>query len=82
MDLVREARLRRRLHSGVGHGSVTYTDERGSFEFGYEDGLLFGPPRQVRSNPNALMDWEINSMAERVISGIRAEGHIVEIAKR
>lgn len=65
-----------------GHRSVTYADDRGSFQFGYEDGLLFGPPRQVRGNPVSLTDEELKSIAERVISGIRFEGHAVEIAKR
>ena len=34
-----------------GNRTVTYTDERGSFEFGLEDGLLFPNPRQVAAKP-------------------------------
>ena len=65
-----------------GNRSITYSDERGSFMFAHEDGLLFPSPSQISGEPITLDQAALDAMIERVLSGIRFEGHIVEIHKR
>jgi hypothetical protein len=62
-----------------GHKSVTYSDERGSFQFGLEDGFLFPPPLQVAGKPVLLKQSELEEIAERVIRGVRSEGNAVPV---
>jgi len=62
-----------------GNRSVTYSDERGSFEFGLEDGFLFPTPKQVSGKAVSLGRSELDAMMERVMRGIRSEGHAVEV---
>jgi hypothetical protein len=52
---------------------------RGSFEFGFEDGFLFSPPRQVSGNPVSLTSAEQGVMAQRVLAGLLWEGNSVRI---
>ena len=58
-----------------GNKSITYSDRRGSFEFGLEDGFLFPMPTQVDGEPITLNQSEVDAIVERVIRGIRSEGH-------
>jgi hypothetical protein len=62
-----------------GHRSITYSDERGSFEFGLEDGLLFPTPKQVAGQPLHLGQPALEVIIERVLAGIRFEGHAVQV---
>ena len=61
-----------------GNRSITYSDSRGSFQFGFEDGLLFSTPSQTPGKSLELQQSEVEEMIERVIKGIRSEGHTVQ----
>jgi len=65
-----------------GHKSIYYIDERGRFEFGLEDGFLFPTAFQIAGTPVQLSPSEVEVMTDRVIRGIRAEGHTVELYKK
>jgi len=62
-----------------GHRSVRYCDDRGTFEFGFEDGLLFPNPFRAPGGPQQLNQSELNEIIDRVIRGIRSEGHEVQV---
>jgi hypothetical protein len=62
-----------------GNKSITYSDGRGSFQFGFEDGLLFPSPKQLTGNPVSLDESSLNVIIERVVRGIRSEGHEVDV---
>lgn len=62
-----------------GNKTITYEDDRGSFEFGLEDGFLFSKPRQVDGVPVTLGQSELNVMLDRIIRGIRSEGHEIRV---
>jgi hypothetical protein len=62
-----------------GNKSIRYTDKRGSFEFGLEDGFLFPTPLQVAGEPLTLNQSELREIIERVIRGIRSESHAVQV---
>jgi hypothetical protein len=64
---------------GYGNKSITYSDARGSFEFGLEDGFLFPKPKQVAGKPVYLDQSELDAMIDRVVRGIRSEGHAVQV---
>jgi hypothetical protein len=61
------------------HKSVYYRDNRDKFEFPYEDGILMPTPFQVAGEAKLLNQPEIDQMVERVVSGIKADGHPVQI---
>jgi hypothetical protein len=65
-----------------GHRSITYSDERGSFQFGFEDGLLFSNAHQIAGTPTHLDRNDLEQKLQRVVSGIRFEGHPVEIDRK
>lgn len=62
-----------------GNRSVTYSDDRGSFQLGFEDGFLLPPVRQVAGKPIVLTPAESEQIVDRVLRGIRSEGHNVEV---
>lgn len=62
-----------------GNKTVTYRDERGSFEFGLEDGLLFPKPRQVAGRPIVLDQSQLKVVIDRITRGLRSEGHDIEV---
>ena len=62
-----------------GNRSVTYSDDRGAFQFGFEDGFLFPSPKQLNGEPLILDERSLDMILERVARGIRSEGHSVEI---
>ena len=62
-----------------GNRSITYSDERGSYQFGYEDGFLFPRPFQVAGEPRTLTQSEVEEIIERVIQGIHSEGHAAQV---
>jgi hypothetical protein len=62
-----------------GNKSVTYSDDRGSFQFGFEDGLLFPTPTQLTGKPVSLDEPSLSLIIERVVRGIRSEGHAVDV---
>lgn len=61
------------------HKSVYYHDPRGTFEFGYEDGLLSETPYQVSGQTVSLSQPEIDQMVERVVMGIKSEDLPVQV---
>lgn len=61
------------------HMTVLYTDPRGTFAFGFEDGLLSPTPFQVSGDPWATNKAELDAMMDRVIRGLRSQGTRVEI---
>ena len=67
---------------GYGHKSITYRDERGSCEFGLEDEWLFPTPHQTSGMPVSLDKAQVEAMVERVVRGIRSEGHEVRVWKK
>jgi len=62
-----------------GHKSVYYRDNRGKFEFPYEDGLLVPKPFQVAEETISVDQSEIDQMVERIVNGIKADGHQVQV---
>ena len=59
-----------------------YEDERGRFELGWADGLLYPDPNQI-SGASAILDEEgKNRIVARVVQGIESEGHSVRIFGR
>jgi len=62
-----------------GNRSITYGDERGSFEFGFEDGLLFPNPKQIAGTPVLLEQPQLDAMIDRIIRGVRSEGHNIKV---
>ncbi len=62
-----------------GHRSVNYKDNRGVFQFGFEDGWLFPAPHQVGGDPVSLDETEIANMVDRVRAGIEFDGHTVRV---
>lgn len=62
-----------------GNRSITYSDERGPYQFGLEDGFLFSTPFQVAGKPRTLSPSELEEMIQRVIQGIKSEGHAVQV---
>ena len=70
-----------RIHSDegftvyYGHKTVYYSDERGEFQIGYEDGLLFPDSlclvRPVRQIPQSDMALILN----RILKAIKWDGH-------
>jgi hypothetical protein len=62
-----------------GNRSVIYADERGEFQFGLEDGLLFPASNQISGMPVILDQEETKLILERIVQGIKSEGHFVKI---
>ncbi|MFT4113100.1 hypothetical protein [Silvibacterium sp.] len=62
-----------------GNRSVYYADARGVFQFGFEDALLFPKPHQVAGDPVTLEASELEEVMDRVIRGIRFDGHTVDV---
>jgi hypothetical protein len=67
------------FHLSYCHKSINYSDNRGTFQFGLEDGLLFPTPFQISGERIQLTQLEINQIIERIIRGIRSEGHDVQV---
>src|SRR3974390_1921336 len=65
-----------------GNRSVHYRDDRGTYEFAYEDGWLFPEPRQIRGTPTLPGQQELTLILTRVKSGIESDGHEVKIWER
>jgi hypothetical protein len=62
-----------------GNRTIAYRDERGSFEFGLEDGFLFPTPRQTSGIPISLTQDELHQMIQRIIDGGRSEGNEISV---
>jgi hypothetical protein len=62
-----------------GHKSVSYSDTRGTFEFGFEDGMLSATPCRVAGTSVPLNQCEVDQMVERVVEGIQEDGGKVEV---
>jgi hypothetical protein len=62
-----------------GNRTITYRDERGSFEFWLEDGFLFPRPKQTSGTRRSLSQTELNKMIERIIGGIKSEGSEIQV---
>jgi hypothetical protein len=58
---------------------ITYTDERGTFEFSLEGGVLIPKPYQIAGVPVTLTQSETDQMVERVVRGIKSEGNVVQV---
>jgi hypothetical protein len=65
-----------------GNKTVRYSDDRGSFEFGFEDGFLFSTPHQVAGEPVSLSQSELGAVLERIITGIKSDGHVVQVYEK
>jgi hypothetical protein len=61
--------------------SITYTDQCGSFQFGFEDGLLFPNAVQIAGTPVSLQPNELQEMLDRIARGIESEGHSVQVVQ-
>jgi hypothetical protein len=61
------------------HLTVLYTDPRGTFAFGLEDGLLSPTLFQVSGDPWMVNKAELDVMIERVLRGLRSQGTKVEL---
>ena len=62
-----------------GHRSITYADERGACQFGFEDGFLFPEPQRISGQQCHMDAKELEIVLARVMDGIRSEGHYVEL---
>ena len=62
-----------------GHKTIYYSDDRGTFSFGFEDGFLFPTPFQTAGKPISLSHSELDEVLERVIRGIRSQGGSVQV---
>ena len=62
-----------------GHRSVRHTDARGTYEFGFEDGILFPNPCQVEGAAHILSPAELASMLDQLRKAIEIDGHTVEV---
>jgi hypothetical protein len=58
-----------------GNKSVNYHDERGKFQLGFEDGWLFREIWQKSGNSVNLTDFEKTQILDRVLDGLRSDGH-------
>lgn len=65
-----------------GHKSVTYCDDRGCFEFGFEDGFLFPTPHQVKGGEVLLRPSDVDEIVDRVVRGIRWSGLEVQVFRK
>lgn len=65
-----------------GNKSITYSDDRGSFKFGLEDGFLFPKPKQVSGDSISLHRSQLDEMLERIIEGIKSDGHDVQVYRK
>ena len=63
------------------HMTVLYTDPRGTFAFGFEDGRLSPTPFQVSGEPWRTNQEELDVMIERVLRGLRSQGTRAELEK-
>lgn len=64
-----------------GHRTVYYSDKRGTFSFGFEEGFLFPRPHQIAGEAIQLSFEELNQILERLLDAIRSDGHFVDIFK-
>jgi hypothetical protein len=62
-----------------GNKSITYRDDHGSFEFGFENGFLFPTPRQIDGAPITLTQRELDALLGRIIAGLRSDGHAAQV---
>jgi hypothetical protein len=62
-----------------GNKSVTYSDNRGSFVLGLEDGYLLPPPHQIKGQPIDLSASDSENIMERVLDGLRSDRKSVKI---
>jgi hypothetical protein len=61
------------------HNTVLYTDPRGTFAFGFEDGVLFPTPFQVKGEPLSIEQLNLDGMIDRIVRGIQFQGNEVEV---
>jgi hypothetical protein len=65
-----------------GNKTIIYEDERGKFQFGWEDGFLFPAPHQLSGDPVTLNEDKTEQIMQRIVRGIESEGHLVKIFAR
>jgi hypothetical protein len=65
-----------------GNRSIRYRDDRGLFEFGFEDGFLFPTPYQIDGAPIQLTQSELDVLLERIISRLRSNGQAVQLFEK
>ena len=61
--------------------TVLYTDNRGTFAFGFEDGYLMPTPFQVKGDPLPIEPAILEQMIDRILRALRFDGHTVEVFK-
>lgn len=67
------------FYLAYGNRSITYSDERGSYQFGFEDGFLSPRPFQLSGEQRTLNQSEVEEIIERVVRGIKSGGHAVQV---
>ena len=63
------------------YNTVLYTDQRGTFAFGLEDGSLSPAPFQVKGEPLRMDQTTVEEMIDRIVRGLRFDGHTVEVLR-
>jgi len=63
------------------YNTVLYTDPRGTFAFGFEDGSLSPAPFQVKGEPLGLDQATVEQMIDRILRGLRFDGHAAEVVR-
>jgi hypothetical protein len=61
------------------HRTVLYTDPRGTFAFGYEDGLISPTLFQVSGDPWTSNQADLDVMMDRILRGLRSQKMRAEI---
>lgn len=62
--------------------TINYRDDRGTFEFALEDGILVPKPYQYAGERISLNQSEIDQMVDRVVRGIKSQGRAVQVSSK
>jgi len=62
-----------------GHKSVRYKNDRGTFEFAFEDEILVPKPHHVKGPSSPLDPTEIWQIVDRIKRALQADGQVVRI---
>jgi hypothetical protein len=65
-----------------GHKTVLYTDQRGTFQIGYEDGLIFPDSLRLMDPIRPLSEPERTLIIERILSALEWDGQDVAVFRR
>lgn len=62
-----------------GHRTVFYADERGTFEIGYEDGLIFPGSLSLTHPIRPVSEPDRALIVKRILSALEWDGHKPEV---